>query len=252
MRYLILLLTFVSHLAIGAIALDTSGSNNAAGGPTSIVITPGATVSEDSVIYIGVCVTLNTATDPPSSYSSSGFTEIASISDSAFFGDMVIFRKVAGGSEPSTYTVSWTSGDPYSAAAGLVAYSGADTTTINGTPTTGTDTSSNTTFDIPALTTDYNNSLDIAFVCQDGQTSSVTLSSWGSSLTERIDNSGGEYAVIGIADAARATAGSQAATSVTSSNADNSLGIRLELIEDGAISASGDPFSGPFKGPFGE
>ena len=211
----------------------------------SNVVTPGQTVASGEVAYIAYTFTASTPGSWPSAYTPPlNFTEIAQIDDGGAGGysQLVLFRRVAGGSEPSTYTVGVTGGSLYNDFIGIVAYSGVDNTTPDGTPVTLSDGTSNTTFDIPAMTTANANSYDLVCVCHEGGTATVALSSWGSSLIERIDTSG-DFSSLGMADALRVSAGVQAATSVTSSNADYSLAIRVEINNAAGVGGLGMPLA---------
>jgi len=243
-KLLILFAALFSTAAFGAIAVDQTGSGDLSGTGTSVVVTPGATVSNGSIVYIYLtwCSAVG-STGAPSGYSpASGFSQIGStLSNVNDFCETTLWRKTAGGSEPSSYTMSWTestASDTYGACAALLALSGVDSTTPNGTLVSARDSSANTTVDIPALTTNNDNSWDVAFVANNGNVQTFTVSSWGSSLIERVDNNTGDYCHGAIASALRATAGTQAATSVTGSNSGTSHAFRLEVNEAAASSSA--------------
>lgn len=240
-KLLTLFAALFSTTAFGAITVDTSGDGSLTGGGTSVVVTPDATVSNNSIIYVMVAWESNNgASVVPASYSpASGFSNIATVTNVNDFSELTVYEKVAGGSEPSSYTFSWTettSGDTYGAEACLIAFAGADTGTPSGTPVTQRDGTSNTTYEIPALTTSNNNSADVAFVSEGGGSSSVTVGTWGDSLVEVRDSNNGDFSHCSIAWVVRATAGAQAATETIGSNSGTSHAVRIEVNESSSSS----------------
>lgn len=164
---------------------DTSVAN--------VTLTPAAAPAENEIIYIAYNFIADSAGSFPTSYSVTGFTEVTKVSDGSQFGELVLFRKVAGESEPTSYTVTVTGGSFYSRAAGLIVLSGGNTADPDGTPVSGTDDTGDETWNIGALTTDNANSWDLVIVGSKGDSfaggteDDPFLSSWGSSLIERVD-----------------------------------------------------------------
>lgn len=187
---------------------------------------------EDDVIYIAVQQNPSSE-DNYGVVTITGFTQIAEIdnTESGFeWGRTTLMRRVAGDSEGTTYTVNTTvSQDALSGVALTVI--GANTAAPDPTIVTNEDTSTNTTADIPAITTEFNNSWDVVVMGCGGSVTqgfSNWLTSWGDSLVEDEDNANA-WASIGLAHVIRASAGVQSATSVTQNAADRSLAIRFEV-----------------------
>lgn len=229
-------------MAIAFEDADT-GVDGTSGGVT---VTPaGGAPANGEVVYIAVSWIANSSAQFPSSYTLSGFTEVGN-RDNGVFGELTLFRKVAGGSEPTTYTVTWTGGNFYNVSASCLVLSGVDTTTPEGTAVTQQNDTPSTTINIPALTTTENNSWDLVVVGWDGEASiSVAgqqFSSWGDSLIERTDR-GEDYAGTGMSTALRASAGAQGATTVTSTTSQKSIVIRIEVFEAGGAAPTIPPLA---------
>lgn len=163
-----------------------------------------------------------------------GFSTIASIV-TADWNPLYILGKIASseGANP-TYTCSFTGGskDGSSSAVVLVIQNANSSLPTNVASTH--DTSGSTTYSIPALTTTKNGSFDLVAVTPDGNngTGPPNFSSWGSSLAELFDicpSSPNNYAQLGVAGVTRASAGSQAATTVTGVSSDKNVALRIEV-----------------------
>jgi hypothetical protein len=219
-----------------AIAVEDSG--NADGNATSLIIGPtGGAAASGEVIYIAATYVGNSSNsnDFPTAYALTGFTQIgAAVRKQA--AELTVWRKVAGGSEPTTYTLTWSGiiGTFYNIGGTIIVYSGVDNTTPEGTPVTLNDGGTVTAWTIPALTTTAANSYDTVFISNGGN-ATPTLSGWDSSLVERAEQSS-DFATSGIASVARASAGVQAAANVTASAADSRAVMRIEVLEAAAPS----------------
>jgi hypothetical protein len=236
-----------TRIQSGGAVLNTSGNPS---------VTPGSSITDGNVVYLALQVALDTAGSFPTSYTPpSGFTQIARVPETeSEYAELVVFSKVAS-SEPGSYSVSWSGGaGTVGSALAFAEYSGLSTSSPNGTPVTGVDTSYNTTVDIPALTTGVDGSTELVIVGPgaDSVSGSGNLrSAWGSSLVEFVDVAGTEWNSIALADAVRATAGTQAATSVTQVSADYGLVVRLELLdESGGGGGGGIVIARPFNQRF--
>jgi hypothetical protein len=215
---------------------DTTSDNTG-----TLVLTPaGGAAASGEVVLIAVNYISGAAGSYPSAYNCSGFTTVATIdAGGSAFGALALLRKVAGGSEPSSYSVTFTGGTFYRAVGAVIVLSGVSNVTPLGTAVTNADFTTNTTWDIPALTTGSANSWDVAVVGAQGVSdpggAAAALSSWGSSLVERADLAH-DYGAIGMATALRASAGVQGATSVSIAGSgypsgEGSLAIRVEVFE---------------------
>lgn len=217
-------------------AVRGSGS---AGSPstTNQTVTTSASAVAGDLILVVINVN-NTSSGVHPTPSISGYTSLGA-STASVWSRTTLLGKIAGGSEGSSYTVTgFTGADAKYVAVVILSSVGAS---LPSTIVTTPDASSDTTWSIPAITTVGANSMDMAIVGYGGnvsQNSGGTLSAWGGSLTELIDNNvdgGGSnfFAGLGIATATRASAGTQAATSVTAGVGDVSAAIRLEILDAG-------------------
>lgn len=214
--------------------LRGSGTAGSAGTGNQSVTTSASAVAGDLILIV-VNVN-NTSSGVHPTPASTGFTSLGA-STASVWSRTTLLGKIASGSEGSSYTISGFTGADAKFAA-VIIYSSVDSALPSNIVTTP-DASSNTTWSIPALTTAAANSLDVAIVGYGGNVSQVnggTLSSWGGSLTELIDNNvdgggGNFFAGLGVATATRASAGLQSATSVTAGVSDVSAAIRLEVLD---------------------
>lgn len=163
----------------------------------------------------------------------SGFTIVGQIT-SADWNPLYVFGKIASseGANP-TYTANFTSGTNDGSSVGAVEVWQDASASLPTNVATAHDTSASTTFTFPALTTAANGSSDVVVVTQDGNVSAAVgnYSSWSDSLAEVFDiNDGGSrYGAMGVAHVTRATAGTQAAGTVTSIAIDKNVAIRFEI-----------------------
>lgn len=197
------------------------------------LVAGGSPVSGDEIYLI-----LVQNESPPYSSVSVDVADFSAFSSvSGTFNKITILRKVSAGTEGTTYNISWSGGLRDGGGSGWVfivsSPSGSTPTNI----VTGTDTTSNTTFDIGAITMAQANSLEVVAVTSDGNNSmgasSAIFSSWGDTLTEDADiadsANGGHWGDLGGAYASRVSSGARAATSVTAAVADKSLYILWEI-----------------------
>lgn len=224
-----------------AVAIRGSGSGGSTG-TGDLTLTSSASAADGDLILIFVNVNNETSGSHPTP-ACTGFTSLGS-STSSVWSRTTVFGRIASGNGTS-YTISGFSGAEAKAAA-VVVLSGADSALPTNIVTTP-DASSNTTWSIPAITNAAANSLDVACVGFGGNNPSgsgtATLSAWGSSFTELIDaavNNGSNfyYAGLGVATAIRASSGSQAATTVTSTFSDVNAAIRIEVLEASGAAAT--------------
>lgn len=243
MRPFVLLVVFLVFLlatpAAAALGVGTTGSIADTSCGTTLVVTPDSTAGDgDLILILG-------SEDPDSggdfsNFVISGFTLEATIDeDTAGWNRTRLFSKIAGASEPSSYTITGFVGGPDECIGSIITFTGSHQTDVLPTISTLNDTSANTTFEIPAITTANNDSFDVAFVASGGNDDAGTLSTWGDSLVEDLEENGGDWITQGTAHVVRATAGAQAATEVISSSGDYSVAIRVEVRE-----AAGAPPSG--------
>lgn len=196
---------------------------------SSLSLAPGGTPASGETILI---IVSGNESPPFSTPACTGFSTVASIT-TADWNPLYILGKIAGGSEGSSYSVSWSGGARDGGQCGVIlVFQNANSSLPTNVASTH-DTSASTTLSIPALTTAKNGSFDLVAVTLDGNVGmSGGYSSWGSSLVELFDladASNGSFPNLGIAGVTRASAGSQAATTVTSGSSDKNVAIRIEI-----------------------
>lgn len=219
-----------------------------ASGPFTTSTTCAVTVTgtpADGELILAICQ--DNENPPFAAPAITGFSTIASIA-TADWNPLYILGKIASseGTNP-TYTSTWSGGaGGLSPCMGILVIQNAKTSGLPTNTASTHDTTASTTFSIPALTTAVNDSLDLVAVTHDGNvgSNSNNYSAWGSSLVEVLDFSDtagtSGYAAFGVAAVSRATAGSQAATTVTSVANDKNVAIRIE-VEPAAAGAAGQP-----------
>jgi hypothetical protein len=218
-------------------ALGVTSTGNGKSTGTSVTCTFGSAPAENDIILIGLVQNPATA-DNYGTMSISGFSSLSANGsiDAADWSRLTVLKKIAGASEGTTYTVNTSVSQDNLACAGI-AISGGNTTTPDPTvvndstdilPTVGP------TIEIPAITTANDNSFDVAFVSDWGETNQGTtswVSAWNGGFVEDEDVPQ-TWAVIALAHVLRASSGLQAATTATSAaNMQGSLCIRIEIAE---------------------
>lgn len=209
------------------------GTNGSAGTSNLVVVTDETPVDGD-LILIATDVNI---TPPFPTPACAGFT-IIETSPPSDYNQTVLLGRIASG-DSDTFTITGWGAVDGSKTATVMIWQDVD----GSLPTNAVsayDSSSSTTYSIPALTTAANDSIDLAIVGYGGNVdagAAPNFASWGSSLSELVDygtNVGGfYYSGLGIAFATRATAGLQAATSVTADTADVNTAIRVEILAAG-------------------
>ena len=209
----------------------TPGTYRSAASATNTPITgitiskPTGTTTNDVLLAAltirGAAITIT----PPS-----GWTQVRSDASGSTV-NQTIYRKVAGGSEPSSY--AFTFSDPVSAAVGgIVGYTGVDTTTpidVSG----GQANASSTSVTAPSVTTTVANTQLVAFF---GTANDTTFSA-ASGMTERYDtDADGSSQVAGAADdVAQAAAGASGTKVATAGIAAVNIGQLVALRPSGTI-----------------
>jgi hypothetical protein len=141
-----------------AIAVESSASNTATA-TTSLTITkPSGTVSGDVLVAFVNMIRSSAINTPPSGWTT--------IEISGVFAYSHVYWKVAGASEPSSYT--WDEGASTSWAGVIFRLSGVDPTTqLDVATVTGEDTGYNTSFISASITTVTNGAIVFASVFRD-------------------------------------------------------------------------------------
>lgn len=224
---------------MAAPSIRLSASNEA--GSNSVTVTlPSAPAAGELIVFLAAA---NDNDSPPVATGTvTGFTQLGAIDGD--FNAVRAFGKIAGGSEGTSYTCTFTGGVAAGSVCGVVlVFQDADSS-LPSNVTTIHDTSASTTYSIPSLTTTAADSYDLVAISSDGNNASAAsrFSSWGSSLTELFDFSatygGGNWGNLAAAGTTRATAGLQAATTVTSSDNDKNVALRIEIKAAGGGSPS--------------
>lgn len=133
---------------------STSGST-ATDGVSSLTLTKPSGVVSGDLLVLAVQVTNNSTAGSWGSVTwPSGFTEQAGIgADPSAWNKLLVATKVAGGSEPANYTVTYgESGGPYRVIGALLAYQAPNATPIDVTPTTQNNASNASTAVAPSIT----------------------------------------------------------------------------------------------------
>ena len=205
------------------------------GGTNLAAVTPTAAISEGLMIYVACVFSSQSSGSYPTSWTPpTGFAELAL--ENAGFNEIRVWRKEAGASEPSSYDFSSYSGASiYGSKTLILSYDGVDDADPDGTPVTFADT--NSPLNIPALTTDNANSLDIVFCSDAGNYLSNSFTSWTNSFVEQYD-SAFDYCALGMANVIRTSAGAQGTATVNQVNSDGGPIIRFEINEASAGSGA--------------
>lgn len=192
---------------------------------TTIVVTKPAGVATNDVLLAAVSVDQTPTITPPA-----GWTLVRSDANGTT-QTQAIYWHAAGASEPATYT--FTFGAPVaSAVAGLVAYSGVDTTSpidVAG----GQSNAASSSITAPSVTTTVANTMLVGFF---GLDNDATISP-PSGMTERwdVDAQGTADEGAEAADVATATAGATGTKVATASISDLSIGQLVALKPSGTI-----------------
>lgn len=132
----------------------SSDATTTSGDGTINIPKPTGTASGD-VVLLAVQVTNNSTAGSWGSVTwPSGFTEQASIgADPSAWNKLLVATKIAGGSEPSTYDVTYgESGGPYRVIGAAVAYQAPNTTLLDVTPVTQNNAANASTAQAPSIT----------------------------------------------------------------------------------------------------
>ena len=218
-------------------ALSEIGTASGSTTSGSVTVTLSASPAANDVILIFVTFN-NVISGSHPVPAITGFTSLGSSTGSVWSRTHCLW-KYAAGSEGTSLSLTHT-GDVgvFQVVTGLIAR-GADSAQPTNIVTTA-DASTNTTVSIAGITTAAANSWDIVCAGYGGNNdygSGASYSSWGLSLVEKADaqvfGGGAYYCGLGMAYVARASTGSQGATSVTQTGSDVASVIRLELKESG-------------------
>lgn len=225
-------------MADPSVRLSGSATQTSGGANISVSVT-GTPANGETILFI---VAWN-ETPAFSTPAVSGFSPIASIR-TADWNPLHILGKIASseGTDP-TYTCSFTGGSKDGGSSAVVLVIQNSTGALPTNTASVHDTSASAAFSIPALTTLTNGGLDIAAVTCDGnnQDASPNFASWGTSLAELFDIAPGgfnAYSMLGVAAVTRASAGVQAATTVTCDISDKNVALRVEVPAAGAPAAN--------------
>jgi RHS repeat-associated protein len=201
-------------------------SSTAASAPiTSIVVTKPAGVTTNDVLLAAINVDQTPTITPPA-----GWTLVRSDVNGTI-QTLAIYWRAAGGSEPASYT--FTFGAAVNAAtAGIVAYSGVDTTTpidVSG----GQANTASTSVTAPSVTTTVANAMVVGFFGLDNDATFTPPSG----MTERwdLDVQGTNDEASEAADVVKATAGATGTKVATATVSDTSIGQLIALKPSGTI-----------------
>src|ERR687891_1850085 len=188
-------------------------------GATSLVINVPAGVQANDLLVAHIARTGNAAISTPS-----GWTVAGGTTNGNFIRQETYYR-VASGSEPASYTWTWTGSQP--AAGGMSAYygvKGSSPLDVVGTADTANNT---TTVTAPSLTTTVNDALVLAFFASNSNSTYSTATG----MTERHEV-GTAGMSIGTDDMSQATAGATGAKTSTASASGRVVGHQVALDVD--------------------
>jgi hypothetical protein len=187
---------------------STSSTSTNGGGPTTITITKPAGVASGDVLIAAIsheAGNADTITVP------SGWTLVRRVDNTSSEG-VAVYRKVAGASEPASY--SWTFDQSRSLSGGMLAYTGVDNTTPIDVEN-GQATGQNTTHATPSITTTQPNEMLVAFFAIP-QAATWTAPT---GMTKQIDvpenGRGNSLAVATVSQAGAGATGTKTATAST-------------------------------------
>ncbi len=196
---------------------------------SDITVTTSASAVDGDLILIVTDVNIGAAFPQPTC---TGFSPLEN-SPNSTYNRLSLLGRIASGDDDS-YTISGFTGVDSSAAIVMI-WQDADSVLPTNIES-ALDSASGTSNAIPALTTAAANSIDLAIVGFGGNNdmgAAPNFASWGDSLSEIADWAtnafGAYYAGLGAAAVVRASAGLQAATSVTADTADVSTAMRIEI-----------------------
>ena len=152
---------------------------------TTLTLTHGLTINENDLILFFL-----DADGAISNQTSSPTVDAQIYSANTLSGHVQIERKIAGASEPSSYTWGFSTGERCVGA--IIVYRGVDTTTpiesSNG-PNTGSGSGAGAG-SFTSLTPGENNCAVVTYIaCQEGNSSAASFANWPSTITERFDDS---------------------------------------------------------------
>lgn len=206
---------------------------------SDITVTTSASAVDGDLILIVTDVNTGAAFPTPTC---TGFTPMHT-SPNSTYNRLSLLGRIASGNGTS-YTVSGFTAVDGSSAAVVMIWQDADSV-LPTNIVSALDSSSGTSNAIPAITTAAANSIDLAIVGFGGNNdmgAAPNFASWGDSLSEIADWAtnafGAYYAGLGAAAVVRASAGLQAATTVTADTADVSTAMRIEIKAAGGPAAT--------------
>lgn len=202
-----------------------AASQAAAGSGNLIISAPGGAPASAGELLLAAVVfdkDLGSVTAP------SGWTLVTELysQDAATYNWLQVYRKVAGGSEPSSYTWTFSTGTVCSAG-GILAVAGANTTTPIDASATGR--GAGTTWDAPSVTTTEANTL---LVCFWGDATWPRLCTPPVGMTEWVDveaYGATDYASLEICTEVRASAGVTGTRTTVPSDWDGFAAVTLAV-----------------------
>ncbi|MFM9006540.1 MAG: hypothetical protein ACKOSR_13735, partial [Flavobacteriales bacterium] len=226
---LLMALVLSSSSVFAQIALRGTATTATTTGTTLTINKPTGVVAGD-VMLVNISQLGNSGTDASlTGWTLSQAVTIPTTGGASNGRRAMVLYKVAGGSEPTSYSFTLGSGVS-SAAGGIVAFSGVDNAApidASGSYTTST---GSTTVSAPTITTQTANAAVIMF---GAAAANPTWSAWAatnpSSLTELYENANGTSASVGAAWAIRTTAGATGGATATLSNSQRNAGVLIAL-----------------------
>jgi len=162
-----------------------------ASGTASVSLTRNATIASGDALIAVVSTQDKSGTSTVATLAGwTAVTHVVSPSNGGFFSETYVFWKIAGGSEPSSYTWSaGTQGTSYTGIDGVtVTYSGTASSSIINSFASATSTT--TTLTIPALTETFQSGE--VYIATATSSTNATVSTETPTLTQRFKNAGSD------------------------------------------------------------
>lgn len=211
---IVLLLLLASQTALAAIAYEDQATNTLGTDGTQLIVNCPSGTAQGDLLLAAVSTDGSVTFNTPAGWTliNQGQTpQGATPPMGANIATLAVFYKVAGASEPSSYTFTWSDNQGVSgqqAAGAILRYSGIDTSDPINASNVGTGTNANPT--APSVTTDVNGAMIVRIYGADDSDMSGTPYPSGHTGRLNIRSSTTFYGdcSLGVADVVQSTAGS--------------------------------------------
>lgn len=207
------------------------------GSVATTVLSPGTSATAPSGIASGDVLLMVVHSGVAATIATSGWTTVLATSSTADATAMAVFRKVAGGSEPGTYTVT-VGGGAFAGQVSILRYTGVDGTTpveVVSTFAEGTDSGDFSQVTIPSITTLSANDVVVGVAAGFADDSGPSSIDNFAGYTSRVSRINDVNLALSIGDKAQAVAGATGTSLITVvgqpgiSTSTLAYGVRLAL-----------------------